>query len=284
MTDTPEDIAPERDPERDADDVARPQPSSAAAAARRARRIGGRPVTAGVAVTTAGAGPAGAPPPEPADSNDPTAPVALRKRPGPPVLNDSAGEQPLAPDDDLATIRRAVPAWLDWAPAGVLAAGVAVMAVLLIVISHGVWWAKPGGPGAAEVNRTREQVLAAAKSCIVTLNQYSYTDLNGYERDALACTTGRFTSQLKDSIDKVVKPSAPALKAKQTAQVNRGAIESVSADGRQWTVVLFLQLSVVNANYPKGRTDPLGAVARMEKVKGRWLISSESPVSSPIPG
>jgi hypothetical protein len=159
-----------------------------------------------------------------------------------------------------------------------------VMAILLIVISHGVWWAKPGQPSASQVNGIRDQVLAAAKSCVVSLNQYSYTDLDGYEKKALACTTGAFTAKLKSSIDQVVKPTAPALKAKQTAQVNRGALESISADGKQWTVLVFAQLSVVNANYPKGRTDPLGAYVRMEKVRGKWLISDEQPVSSPIPG
>jgi hypothetical protein len=178
------------------------------------------------------------------------------------------------------------PVWLNWAPAAVLAAGALVMAVLLVAFSHGVWWGAtpPGKPSAGKVNQSREQILAAAKGCVVTANNYSYTDLDGYEKRALACTTGALTGKLKQTIDSLIKQNAPKLRAKQTTQINRGGIESVSPDGQQWTLLIFGQLSVVNTNYPKGRTDPFGAEVRIDKVRGKWLMSDLTVVSSPVQG
>jgi Mce-associated membrane protein len=156
------------------------------------------------------------------------------------------------------------------------------MAVLLVVFSHGVWW----GPDPQHVPQdkspavVREQVLAAAKTCVAAANTYQYTDLDSYETKALACTTGQFTSQLQDTIERLIKANAPRLKSSQTAQINRGGIESVSQDGKQWTVLLFGQLSVTNNENKTPRTDPFAAQVRMDKVGGKWLIGALTTVSS----
>ena len=70
----------------------------------------------------------------------------------------------------------------------------------------------------------------------------------------------------------------------KSTQISRGGIETVTPDGRQWTLLVFGQLSVVNANYPKGRTDPFGAEVRMEKAHGKWVMSQLAVVSSPARG
>ena len=80
----------------------------------------------------------------------------------------------------------------------------------------------------------------------------------------------------------VIKKYAGPLKATQTAQISRGAIESVSPHGKQWTVLVFGQLSVVNTNEPKGRTDPFAAQVTMEKVHGKWLMSGLQTVATPL--
>lgn len=179
---------------------------------------------------------------------------------------------------------RTSPALLNWAPAAVASVGVVVMAVLLVVFSHGVWWGPDPGqaPDAAARNVLREQVLAAAKTCIVRANTYKYTDLDGYERKALGCTTGDFTGTLRHTIDSLVKVNAPKIKASQTAQINLAGIEAVSPAGRQWTILVFGQLSVVNTNYPKGRTDPFGAEVTMDKVGSTWRMSNLKTVSTPV--
>jgi hypothetical protein len=119
---------------------------------------------------------------------------------------------------------------------------------------------------------------------VVQANNYDYRSLDAYETRALACTTGQLTAQLKHTIDNQVKQLAPGLKAKQTAQISRAGIESVSPDGSQWTLLVFGQLSVVNANYPKGRTDPFGAQVVVEKAHGKWLLADLKTVSSPVAG
>jgi hypothetical protein len=235
---------------------------SAAAAASRARRIGGRvgsgTPAAGTAPERSSAAPGQAQP----------APVSTTKRPQPTADRaDTAPGQPVV-----------LPGWLRWAPAGALSAGAITMAILLIVFSHGVWWAR------ASAQSVREQVLAAAKTCIVDTNSYKYTALDAYETKALACATGVFQGQLRDTIEKLVKKNAPKLKAQQTTEINSNSagIESITNDGKQWTVLLFCQLKVTNSNYPNGRTDPFGAQVTMEKVNGKWLIAKLATVSRPL--
>jgi hypothetical protein len=254
-------------------------PSPSAAAARRARRIGGRPVSPTGARAEAAEDPVSVA--EPASDK----PVKVKKKP---VTEKAVVSKPAAADHAApgtpAPVRPAAPAWLNWAPAAVLSAGALVMAILVLVFSHGVWWGPdPEHPvSSQQANVIREQVLAAAKTCVATTNTYRYTDLDTYEAKALDCATGEFRDQLKTTIETLIKVNAPKLKSSQTAQINKGGIEAVSSSGRQWTILLFGQLTVVNTNDPKGRSDPFGAQVRMEKVNGEWLISGLSTVSTPV--
>jgi hypothetical protein len=226
--------------------------SPAAAAASRARRIGGRPSGTAARQPVRREEPAG---------GEATRPVKPAK-PAKPARRKRAGAE--------------VPGWLRWLPAGVLSAGAVAMVVLLIVFSHGVWWAKPSG------NAERDRVLAAAKTCVAKTNTYTYTALDKYRKQVQACTTGALTGQIDKTIDSLIKKYAPTLKAKQTAQINKGGIEAVSGSGDQWTLVVFGQLSVTNSNYPSGRTDPFAAQVRMQKVRGKWLMSGLQTVSTPV--
>jgi hypothetical protein len=257
-----------------------PGTSASAAAARRARRIGGRPApSTGCRPETATTAA------KPVTSAAPvsTKPVKLAKPDAKPSTTpepDADDAADTSPRDESAR----PPAWLNWAPAGVLGAGALVMAVLLLVFSHGVWWGPDASkvPGGKSANVVREQVLAAAKTCVAATNTYKYTDLDTYETNALGCATGKFVGQLKSTIETLVKVNAPKLKSSQTALINRGGIEAVSSNGKQWTVLLYGQLTVVNTTDTKGRTDPFAAQVRMEKVKGEWLISGLSTVSTPL--
>lgn len=285
--------------------------SGKAAAARRARRIGGRPATAGPSGTdtapTASA-PATTPPatsasattaaptrPRPDRSAPATAPVSIRKRgsaAGP--AGDAAPAATTSPAGVAAqpgtaeipvVVQTVTPAWLNWLPAAVLSAGALALAVLILVFSNGVWWGpSPGAAptGAQAPNAVRERVLAAAKTCIASTNSYKYTALDAFEKKALSCSTGQFTSQLQNTIETLIKVNAPKLKSSQTAQINRGGIEAVTSDGRQWTVLLFGQLTVVNTNDSKGHTDPFAAQVTMQKAGNKWLIAHLSTVSSPL--
>lgn len=236
---------------------------SAGAAASRARRIGG-------------AGGARSAPQPAAGTEQPAtqsgAPVAMAK----PTRSADLPAPPPPVADGAPVVVVQVPAWLRWAPAGVLGIGVIVMAILLVTFSNGVWWAKPSG------NVQREKVLAAAKTCVAQSNTYKYTDLDTFEKKALACATGTFHTQLRTTIERLIKVNAPQLKASQTAQISRGGVEAITSNGHQWTVLLFGQLAVTNTNYPKGRTDPFAAQVRMQKVGGKWLMTDLKTVSTPL--
>jgi hypothetical protein len=236
------------------------RPLPAAAAASRARRIGGRvgpgAASSSDADTAAGAGPVRI-----------GEPVKLRKA-DQGDDRSSTGSQP--------GVVAVVPTWLRWLPAGVLTAGAIAVAVLMLVFSHGVWWGKTPS------DTVREQMLAAAKTCVAETNTYKYNALDKYDAAVGECTTGRLTPQIRKTITTVIKKYAPTLKATQTASISRGAIEAVSPHGKQWTVLVFGQLSVVNTNDPKGRTDPFAAQVQMEKVHGKWLMSGLKTVATPV--
>ncbi|MDT4941654.1 MAG: Mce-associated rane protein [Pseudonocardiales bacterium] len=280
-------VTPESAADEPSGPAARPAGGSpAAAAARRARKIGGR--ATGVPRQEQAPEPEATPEPHPE-----LASVFLTKTvsaepagtggPAEPAGQD--GEDSELGDPEARTVVvTAVPAWLNWAPAVVLSLGALVLAVLLIVFSHGVWW----GPGPQQVPQdrsatyVRNQVLAAAKTCVAATNTYEYTDLDSYESRALSCATGEFAGQLRDTIEQLIKVNAPKLKSSQTAQINRGGIESISLDGKQWTILLFGQLSVTNTENKQPRTDPFAAQVRMDKVNGKWLIGALTTVSSPV--
>jgi hypothetical protein len=242
----------------------RSRPAAASAAAR-ARRIGGR-VSPGSQAT--------ADPAEGADGADSTA-SAVRSGAAPVKLSKRAAEDGSEPTASPAP-QIVVPAWLRWLPAGVLTAGAVAMLVLMIVFSHGVWWGRPAA------SAVREQMLAATKTCVADTNTYKYTALDKYTTAVHKCTTGRLTSQIEKTITTVIKKYAPTLKATQTAQISRGGLEAVSPHGKQWTVIVFGQLTVVNTNDPKGRTDPFAAQVQMEKVHGKWLMSGLTTVATPV--
>jgi hypothetical protein len=253
--------------------------SPAAAAARRARRIGGR-------VGAQGAGPeptsgAGAPasltkpaPARPAPSTEP----AKAARPARPAKVPPTGTERVRNAGPPST-----PAWLNWLPAAVLAVGAAVMAVLLIVFSHGVWWGPDAGavPTGKAATATRDQVLAAAKTCGAALNTYSYKDLDAFSRHARACTTGQFTSQFQDAINNTIRTKAPQLKASQSATITHGGIEAVSPDGDQWTIILYATLSVTNSGSTTPESQPFAAQLIMQRVGTKWLVANETTVSNP---
>lgn len=235
----------------------------AAAAASRARRIGGRvpsPRPGGSETTAA------APRPAPARDDAPAAAAAtsMAKKPS-----------PAEPTGNAPTVITEVPGWLKWVPAIVLGAVALAMVVVLAVASHGVWWSKPSA------GAIRDRVLAAAKSCTAATNSYKYTAIDAAEAAGLKCTSGAYQGQYKKAMDTLIKKNAPTLKFTQTAQINDAGIVSVTPSGKQWSVLLFGQLAITSTQTGKGgRVDPFAAIVQMENVHGSWLIVKIDPVTA----
>lgn len=208
--------------------------------------------------------PAASPPrtadkPPPADLRKPSA--AVRR----PVVDEPVVDEPAAESG---------PGRLRWLPAGILAAAAIALLVLLVIASHGVYWAKSGDAASARAAK-QEQVLAAAKKCFATVNTYDYRKLTGLVAKDLACTTGGFKTDLQTALQTTILAKAPKLKAVQTAQVNRAGIISVTPDGKQWTTLIYGQLVQSNTTTAKTapRTDLFGAIVTMDQVGNEYLIS-----------
>lgn len=184
-----------------------------------------------------------------------------------------------------------------WLPAGILIVAAVTMGVLLLTFSHSVWWAKPSAsapttgksgsasspptnPATAASNQLRERVLAAAKQCVVATNKYDYRTFDADEAAGLKCTTGVQSKRYKTAMENLIRAQASKIKASQVPQINLAGIESVTAGGKQWSIVVYGQLAIHNANV-KARTDPFAAVVRMDYVHGTWLMSDVQTLAEP---
>jgi hypothetical protein len=235
----------------------RPSPSA------RARRIGGRPLpgprpaadesTLGMAIPTVK--------PDRADKDKALARPSPSTGPGRP----RAG-RPQAPE--VEALHRQVER-LRWIPAG--GAAVALLAALVLGVwqSHGVWW----GKFSSSRNETRTQVLAAAKTCTVAVLSYDYRKLDASEQAGTDCGTGEFQTQYKQSFQ-TVRQIAPQKKTVQTFQVARGGVQAVSADGKQWVIMLYGQISYTDSSTTTPRLDISSPVATMSQVGGRWVVTN----------
>jgi hypothetical protein len=251
----------------------------------RARRIGGTGKSSSPS-------PAPSPTPSPAAGTAPEseAPqtvagqtsVRLDKRPAatakgakaPETDGDDTGDADAETDVDLVVDDEPRPGAPMWLPALVALAGTAaaiVFLVLGVIASSGVWWGKTDG-----VRVQRGAVLAAAKSCMATMNTYDYRKLDQAEQAGLACTTGKLTSQYRTAIEKVIKPQASKVQFTQTAQILNAGVEGVSADGSQWTVLVFGQLSTTNSatGTKTPRLDLFSARAVLQQAGGKWRIAN----------
>lgn len=260
------------DAEQGAGQSAGPVPGPVSATSR-ARRIGGRPVVPAAPTPAPGTRRPG--PTSPAAGSSRPAPTPSRptKDATPPALSKA----PKAPKPAKQPRLDAGPnARLLWVPAGVLGAAALVLIVLIAVAAHGVYYAKDGVSSGSR-NKFQQEALAAAKTCIASINTYDYRKIPQAEATALACTTGKFTAQLKNVYETSIKVKAPPAKVTQTAQVNQAGIKDVSLDARQVDVLTFGQLTVTDVS--TGTTpqfQPFGAILTMQKVGSQWLVAKVS--------
>lgn len=195
--------------------------------------------------------------------------------------NEPDGEATKTTEAAGPTAKSAAPESVERTPAGslshrlgwgwtLLATALSIaLIVLSVVFSHGAWWGK-----SAPLTQERGAVLASAKSCIATMNTYSYKDLASAEKKALACTTGDFTATYKKAFDSQIAALAPAQQATQTFQVNNAGIARVSPDGQQFDVLVFGQIATTNTTTGSTpRNSVLSAMVSMHKAGGHWLVA-----------
>jgi hypothetical protein len=262
-----------------------PGPVSAAS---RARRIGGRPAVSTGGPSQPGDGdaeptPRRRPSPPPPGTGrhvaaPPAAPKKERAKKDRPAKESKAPKPARAPKEPKAGRDLSAVAWI---PSFVLGAAALALVVIIAIAAHGVYYGKDS-VSSGQRNAYQEQALAAAKTCLATINTYDYRKLDADEKSALACTTGTFTASLKATFDKTLKVKAPPAKAIQTAQVNEAGISEVTSNGKQVQILIYGQLAVTNVDTGSTpRYDPFGTVVTVDNVGGNWLIASyTSPTGS----
>jgi hypothetical protein len=252
------------------------RPSPGAQAASRARRIGGRPLP-GPRSDTATEVPAST-----AEPMGPSSPATPPKRPDrakakPARPETKAGRSaPRRPVDASTYQRRFARAALILIT--VSAVGVAALLGVGLWLSHGVWWSK--APTDATRNSERQQVLAAAKTCTSRILSYDYRTLDASEKAGQACSTGQLKADYTKLMDTTVKQIAPQSNVVQVFQVENAGITSVSADGKQWVIVVYGQQQVTSKTVTAGpRLDISNAVVTLNRVGKTWRVSNMTTTS-----
>jgi hypothetical protein len=266
-------------------DGARPSPS--AAAARRARRIGGvvtpppstpkaRPdvapasdakAAAKAAKAKADAAAKAAKAKARADAKAAKAGAEPAKAAGAEPAKAGATASPAPAPRRPAPVAAGGPNRYRWYPSVALGVVVVVLVVLGVFLSRTVWWAKPAR------NAGEDKVVAAAKNCFAAVASYDYRDLAKSKSAGLACATGKFKTQYAKAMDTTVKQLAGQTKTIQSVQIENAGIKSVSSNGKQWVLVMWGSQKVANSSTPNGRQDLLSGEVTMTKVGGKWLVS-----------
>jgi Mce-associated membrane protein len=269
--------------------------TSAAQAASRARRIGGRPspvpresaasVPLKAAPVPSGPGRRGRPSPVPvekAKAGSATTgsakldPARLETRsdvtvPEPPKLRArKTSVTPARPAGPVGATRRGGVLW--WPVA--LVAVVAIALVGVDVWKGGAnpyrWFVTPSASNAQD----REQLLAQTKTKVASIIAYDYRSIDAGAAKAEAGLLDPFKSQYAKTIATVVKPQAVQVKAIVTATIENVGIVSISGNGKQAVLLVYAQQGVQNSTTgTTPRLDIATIQVTMTKVGGNWLIS-----------
>jgi hypothetical protein len=280
----PDDDAVADDATNEAAEQADPKrPSPATSAASRARRIGGRPMPTPQRAAEQAAVL------DKAKTTADTSKQAEKKAERKAVKAEKKAEKAEKKADkqgavasreavspDLAVIQRRLDR-VRWIPA--VLAGAAVVAMLVVGVwqSHGVWW---GNRLQDTRSQQQQEVLAAAKSCTVSILSYDYRRLPAAQSAATACVTEDFKTAQYDKAFKIVQQLAPEKKAVLQLSVENGGVQSVSKDGKTWVVLLYGQLAYSDKDLPKDtpqRLDISSSVVTLTKSGGRWLVAKLDP-------
>jgi Mce-associated membrane protein len=159
-------------------------------------------------------------------------------------------------------VRADAPRWL--------AVLLAVSAAVLAGISG---WLVVAAPGAGGSVGQRDQALSSAKTSVALILSYDYRTFDAGVAKARAQLTGRANTDYVQAMTSTIKPAAEKSKVVVQAQTESAGVETVSADGKQVTVVVFGQQKVTNTALTAPRIDPFRVRATLSLVGGHWLVS-----------
>jgi Mce-associated membrane protein len=150
-----------------------------------------------------------------------------------------------------------------------------VMPLILFAMTLAAAYFKWHGTTAHEADCARSESVQAAKDSMVALLSYQAPTADKQLRAAVERTTGKFTNEYQDLINRVVIPGAQQKLVSATAEVIAAA--PVSTTPNHAVVLVFVNQSTgMGTEKP---TDMQSSVrVTMDKVDGRWLVSGFEPV------
>ncbi|WP_156750506.1 hypothetical protein [Mycobacterium sp. 852013-50091_SCH5140682] len=173
--------------------------------------------------------------------------------------------------DDLTGSNSTVKTRMSWRQAIVFI----VVPLFVVALSAVTGWLKWVDGSAREAQVAATESVQAARDATIALLSYQPDTVQQTLEAAQTRLTGSFRDSYDQLIHDVVIPGAREKKI--SAVVNIPAASSISATGRHAEVLVFVnQTSIVGTDAP---TDTASSVrVGLDKVDGRWLISSFEPV------
>ena len=127
-----------------------------------------------------------------------------------------------------------------------------------------------------ELDRARENAMAAATSGVATVLSYDYRHLAGDFRRAEALLTATFRKKYDKTTAAAVEPLADKYKARSSAQVTATASVTTAVD--RVVVLVFVAQTVTNSQLAAPRLDRSRINVTLVRQGDRWLIDRLAPI------
>lgn len=152
----------------------------------------------------------------------------------------------------------------------VVLAVLAVLAVALagLTVTQALSYHRARLRAAAEAS-----VLGPAKTAAARILSYDYRHIEQDATQANAVLTGVFRGQYEAVMRQQIVPQAPKQHAVVQAEVLGAGVTSVSPDGAQAVVLIFVNQTVSNTSTPQPRVDQVRVRLTLDRVGGAWLVS-----------
>ena len=127
-----------------------------------------------------------------------------------------------------------------------------------------------------DLDRARDNAIAAATTGVATVLSYDYRHLAGDFHKAETLLTARFRKEYDKTTAAGVQPLAAKYKARSSAQVTVAG--SVSTSVNRVVVLVFVQQTVTNSQLAAPRLDRSRINVTLLKQGDRWLIDRLAPI------
>ncbi|MFD4369423.1 hypothetical protein [Rhodococcus sp. NPDC058521] len=128
----------------------------------------------------------------------------------------------------------------------------------------------------ASSDEANQEIVTSANDGAVAILSYSPTELEADFTKAKTHLTGEFLTYYEEFTTKVVKPAATDNGVDTTAQVVRSAVSKHEDDTAE--VLAFVNQTTTSTPKPEPELSSSTVRITLDRVDGRWLISSFDPV------